>query len=57
MHRTDDSRFCKRHGFVIARTQADNVRSNFGTGKIGLIGGFTSAVVLAIVAFLPEDDA
>ena len=34
------------------RHQAGNARFSFGTGKIGVLGGFTSAVVLSIVAFL-----
>jgi cation diffusion facilitator family transporter len=38
--------------YYLARRHADNVRFSFGTGKIGVLGGFTSAVVLAIVAFL-----
>src|SRR6266567_5105533 len=38
--------------YYVARTQAGNARFSFGTGKIGVLGGFTSAVVLAIVAFL-----
>ena len=38
--------------YHFARTQAGNARLSFGTGKIGVLGGFTSAVVLAIVAFL-----
>jgi cation diffusion facilitator family transporter len=38
--------------YYFARTQADNARFSFGTGKIGVLGGFTSAVVLAIVALL-----
>jgi cation diffusion facilitator family transporter len=38
--------------YYLARTQAGNARFSFGTGKIGVLGGFTSAVVLAIVAFL-----
>ena len=38
--------------YYFARTQADNARFSFGTGKIGVLGGFTSAVVLSIVAFL-----
>ena len=38
--------------YYFARTQAGNARFSFGTGKIGVLGGFTSAVVLAIVAFL-----
>src|SRR5215469_7964691 len=38
--------------YYFARTQAGNARFSFGTGKIGVLGGFTSAVVLAIVAAL-----
>src|SRR5947199_2394182 len=36
--------FTKRH--------ASDLHFSFGTGKIGVLGGFTSAVVLSIVAFL-----
>src|SRR5437016_6566826 len=42
--------------YYVARTQAGNARFSFGTGKIGVLGGFTSAVVLAIVAFLMAGD-
>src|SRR5215469_16940132 len=38
--------------YYFARRHATNVRFSFGTGKIGVLGGLTSAVVLAIVAFL-----
>jgi len=38
--------------YYFARRNAANERFSFGTGKIGVLGGFTSAVVLAIVAFL-----
>jgi cation diffusion facilitator family transporter len=38
--------------YDLARRHAANVRFSFGTGKIGVLGGFTSAVVLGIVAFL-----
>jgi len=38
--------------YYFARTQADNARFSFGTGKISVLGGFTSAVVLSIVALL-----
>src|SRR5437773_570279 len=38
--------------YYLARKHARNVRFSFGTGKIGVLGGFTSAVVLSIVAFL-----
>ncbi len=38
--------------YYLARRHAANVRFSFGTGKIGVLGGFTSAVVLSIVALL-----
>ena len=38
--------------YYFARTQAGNARFSFGTGKIGVLGGFTSAVVLSIIALL-----
>src|SRR5881275_3793592 len=38
--------------YYFARTQARNARFSFGTGKVGVLGGFTSAVVLSIVALL-----
>src|SRR5438477_4619138 len=38
--------------YYLARKHATNARFSFGTGKIGVLGGFTSAVVLSIVAFL-----
>ncbi len=38
--------------YYLARRHAANARFSFGTGKIGVLGGFTSAVVLAIVALL-----
>jgi cation diffusion facilitator family transporter len=38
--------------YYFARTQAGDVRFSFGTGKIAVLGGFTSAVVLSIVALL-----
>jgi cation diffusion facilitator family transporter len=38
--------------YYLARRHATNAQFSFGTGKIGVLGGFTSAVVLAIVAFL-----
>ena len=38
--------------YYLARRHATNVRFSFGTGKIGVLGGFTSAVALSIVAFL-----
>src|SRR5213592_4031575 len=38
--------------YYLARRHAANVRFSFGTGKVGVLGGFTSAVVLSIVAVL-----
>lgn len=38
--------------YSYARHHADDPDYSFGTGKIGVLGGFTSAVVLAIVALL-----
>jgi cation diffusion facilitator family transporter len=38
--------------YYLARRHAGNARFSFGTGKIGVLGGFTSAVILSIVAFL-----
>ncbi len=38
--------------YFYARRHADNPQYSFGTGKVGVLGGFTSAVVLAMVAFI-----
>jgi cation diffusion facilitator family transporter len=38
--------------YRLARRNEDNPRYSFGTGKIGVLGGFASAVVLSVVAFL-----
>ena len=38
--------------YRFARRHADNVRFTFGTGKVGVLGGFASAVSLALVALL-----
>jgi cation diffusion facilitator family transporter len=35
-----------------ARRHADNPKYAFGTGKVGILGGFSSAIVLAVVALL-----
>jgi cation diffusion facilitator family transporter len=35
-----------------ARQHADNARFTFGTGKVGALGGYTSALLLALVAAL-----
>jgi cation diffusion facilitator family transporter len=38
--------------YLVARRQAHNRRFTFGTGKLGDLAGFASAVVLALVALL-----
>jgi cation diffusion facilitator family transporter len=38
--------------YYFARRHADNPRFSFGTGKVGDLGGFTSAIVLALVALI-----
>jgi cation diffusion facilitator family transporter len=38
--------------YRFARLHADNPRFSFGTGKFGDLGGFASAVVLAVIALL-----
>jgi len=38
--------------YRFARRHADNPLYSFGTGKVGVLGGFTSAVVLALIALL-----
>jgi cation diffusion facilitator family transporter len=38
--------------YYFSRRHAQNVRFTFGTGKIGVLGGFSSAVLLAVVALL-----
>ena len=38
--------------YYFARRHSDNPRYSFGTGKVGVLGGFTSAVILAVVALL-----
>jgi len=38
--------------YFFARKQAQNPRFTFGTGKVGALGGFTSAIILAMVALL-----
>ena len=38
--------------YYYARRHADNPRYSFGTGKVGVLGGFASAMVLAVVALL-----
>jgi cation diffusion facilitator family transporter len=38
--------------YYFTRRHASNVQFSFGTGKIGVLGGFASAIVLSVVAFL-----
>src|SRR5216110_3604661 len=38
--------------YYLARRHASNVRFSFGAGKIGVLGGFASAVVVSVVAVL-----
>jgi cation diffusion facilitator family transporter len=38
--------------YYFTRRHASNEQFSFGTGKIGVLGGFASAVVLSVVAFL-----
>jgi cation diffusion facilitator family transporter len=38
--------------YYYARRHSDNPKYSFGTGKVGVLGGFTSAVVLAVIALL-----
>jgi cation diffusion facilitator family transporter len=38
--------------YYYARRHSDNRDYSFGTGKVGVLGGFTSAVVLAVIALL-----
>lgn len=38
--------------YYYSRRHADDPRYSFGTGKVGVLGGFASAVVLAVVALL-----
>jgi cation diffusion facilitator family transporter len=43
--------------YVYARRKACDPGFSFGTGKVGVLGGYTSAVVLAIVALLMAVEA
>jgi len=38
--------------YAFARRHADNPRYTFGTGKVSILGGFSSAVILGIIALL-----
>jgi cation diffusion facilitator family transporter len=38
--------------YAYARRNADNPSYTFGTGKVGVLGGYTSAVVLGVIALM-----
>ena len=38
--------------YYYARRHSDNPNYSFGTGKVGVLGGFTSAVILGVIAIL-----
>jgi len=38
--------------YIITKKQAKNTKFTFGTGKIGVLGGYTSAIALLIAAFV-----
>jgi len=38
--------------YIYARRHADNPKYSFSTGKVGVLGGFASAVVLGVIALL-----
>src|SRR6267378_6908991 len=38
--------------YYFTRRHASDLQFSFGTGKIGVLGGFASAIVLSVVAFL-----
>ncbi|MGD9289323.1 MAG: CDF family Co(II)/Ni(II) efflux transporter DmeF [Desulfobacterales bacterium] len=43
--------------YYFARRHSDNPNYSFGTGKVGVLGGFASAVVLAVIALLMGAEA
>jgi len=43
--------------YMYARRHADDPAYTFGTGKVGVLGGFASAIVLAIIALLMGAEA
>ena len=38
--------------YSFGRRHAQDARFTFGTGKVGVLGGFTSAIVLSVIAIL-----
>src|SRR5438067_11963822 len=43
--------------YYFSRKHSSNAQFTFGTGKIGVLGGFSSAVVLAMIALLMAGDS
>jgi cation diffusion facilitator family transporter len=43
--------------YYFTRRHSSNAQFSFGTGKIGVLGGFASAVVLSVVAFLMASES
>jgi len=43
--------------YSFGRRHANNERFTFGTGKVGVLGAFTSAIVLSIIAFVIAGDS
>lgn len=43
--------------YYYARRKSDDPNYSFGTGKFGVLGGFASAVVLAVIALLMKFEA
>lgn len=43
--------------YALSRRHADNPRFSFGTGKMGVLGGFASSVVLAVVALIMASES
>lgn len=43
--------------YSYGRRHANNGRFTFGTGKVGVLGAFTSAIVLSIIAFVIAGDS
>jgi Co/Zn/Cd efflux system component len=41
-----------RLAYIYSRRYADDPRFTFGTGKLGDLAGFTSAIILAMIALL-----
>ncbi len=44
--------FLTAGAYLLARRQRENPAFAFGTGKIGVLGGYTNAILLAVAALL-----